>query len=189
MAALSNTPLNRRNSAVDVGAHVGLWSRILAGHFRTVHAFEPLAAHLECLHKNVGGLPNVLVYGNFALGSIPHSRGLFRVTENSGNTRLSGLAEEGVVDQPVTVYRFDDLWEQGNNPIDLMKIDVEGYELEVVRGAEQSIKRNKPTMVVEQKAGNAEVFGFRTGEVIDLLQSWGANIAWCRSGDYCLTWS
>jgi FkbM family methyltransferase len=189
--ALALTPQDRRHSAIDIGAHVGLWSRVLAKHFRWVHAFEPLKAHLNCLQANVADTSgNVLIYGNIALGSMMHAHSLIEVKENSGNTRLATIREAVTEGSGITVYRFDDLWEADiYDPIDFMKIDVEGYELEVVRGAEQAIKRNKPVMVVEQKKGNAERFGFKTGDVIDLLRSWGANVRWVRSGDYCLTWS
>ena len=143
---------------------------------------------MECLHKNVESVDNVLVYGHVVLGAEKGSCGLVEVTSNSGNTRVAG-PKDGDAHPRIAMYPFDEIWDDRHEPIDFMKIDVEGYELEVVRGAKHTIQRNKPVMVVEQKRGNAEVFGFRTTEVIDLLQTWGAKIAWIRSGDYCLTWS
>jgi hypothetical protein len=40
-------------TAVDVGAHCGLWSMHLAKRFKQLHAFEPVADHRECFAKNV----------------------------------------------------------------------------------------------------------------------------------------
>lgn len=179
----------QKRVAVDIGAHVGLWSRVLARSFEKVHAFEPVREYLECLHLNIEEAKGkVLVCGNILLGSEQGIASVMRVASNSGNTHV-GVLVEGEFEAGgvhLAMYRFDDLWE--GNYVDFMKIDVEGYEYEVVLGAAETIKRTKPVMVVEQKPGNAERYGRKTGEVLDLLKSWGASIVWEKSGDYCLKW-
>ena len=179
----------RHRVAVDIGAHVGLWTRILACTFGKVHAFEPVKEYLECLHLNIEDKRDkVHVYGNILLGSERGVAPVMRVASNSGNTHV-GLLVEGEFEangEQLAMYRFDDLWD--GDCIDFIKIDVEGYEYEVVLGAAETIKRTKPVMVVEQKPGNAERYGRKTGEVLDLLKSWGASIVWVKNGDYCLKW-
>ena len=49
--ALEYTPT--RNRAIDIGAHVGLWSRPMSKDFRIVEAFEPVEAHRVCYRRNV----------------------------------------------------------------------------------------------------------------------------------------
>lgn len=186
MAALQCVTHKRGSVALDVGAHVGLWTRVLAHEFHWVHAFEPLAGHHACLQRNCEGLANVLTYGGFALGDREGLVGLCSVQDNSGNAHVCSPAAEGATVLPVR--RIDDLLDDASMVVSFMKIDVEGYELEVVKGAEQLIKRTHPVMVVEQKPGYAERYGFKTYAVIDLLKSWGASIVWVKAGDYCLRW-
>ena len=53
VAALSLLPLNRRRVAVDVGAHVGLWSYFMARDFGAVHAFEPNVEAAICWKRAI----------------------------------------------------------------------------------------------------------------------------------------
>jgi FkbM family methyltransferase len=173
--------------AVDVGAHVGLWARVLAKHFLLVHAFEPLPEHVECLEANCSDLKNVVVHNGFLLGNRDEAVAFLRTNDNSGNCHVFPGARPVLGSGATDVFpmrRLDDFDIKTN----FLKIDVEGYEYEVVLGAEKVIRSSKPVMVVEQKPGNAERYGVRTGEVLDLLKGWGARIVWQRAGDFCLIW-
>ena len=72
--------------------------------------------------------------------------------------------------------------------VDFIKIDTEGYELFVVRGAEQTIKRCRPTMIVEQKGHGMQYFGFRKEEAVELLETWGMKRVKVMSGDWIMVW-
>lgn len=124
---------------VDIGAHVGLWSRMArdAG-FKKIIAFEALPEHTECYLKNLEGMDatiHTVVLGNDEMiDIIPSTDG------NTGGTSTKKGTSK--------VYRLDDF----NIPrIDLMKIDVQGMEREVLEGAVETIIRCKPTIIVEQK--------------------------------------
>lgn len=178
--------------ALDIGAHVGLWSMHLAQKFKRVEAFEPLPLHVECFRLNMAGLKNVSLH-TLALGSLNGIAGVMPVPDNSGNARVvfeckdGGAGGDGTV--VVNLHRLDDLARARNIPgANFIKIDVEGYEYEVIVGGEDFIKTSRPVMVVEQKPGNAERHGTKTGAAIKLLLSWGAKVVWERSGDYCLEW-
>jgi FkbM family methyltransferase len=183
-AALKLVP--RKDTALDIGAHVGLWTRVLAHHFDFVMAFEMLPMHVECLRKNVEGMVNVTVCEPTALSNGRGMIGIQIEGGNSGNTRVSPAISQS--DATVEMQLLDEVINPSGLEIDFIKIDVEGYELAVVEGGASTIKRCKPVMVVEQKPGNAERYGCKTGEVLDLLKSWGAKIEWEMSGDYCLRW-
>lgn len=170
--------------AVDVGAHVGLWTHVLAHQFERVCAFEPNAALASCWRENCGSFNNVELT-QCALGRTECQAPMVVVANNSGNTRMSHNGESTV--ELVRVVPLDQVLDK-LAPVKFIKIDVEGYEYEVVTGGEELIRHNKPVMVVEQKRGNAERYGHKTGAVLDLLKSWGASIVWEMSGDYCLTW-
>ncbi len=77
----------------------------------------------------------------------------------------------------------------GFEGVDFIKIDCEGYELFVIRGAEETIKRCKPIMVVEQKGHGMKHFGIGKEDAVDLLKSWGMRpMRAPMSGDHILGW-
>src|SRR6185369_13709129 len=77
--------------AVDVGAHVGLWSMQLVKRFAHLHAFEPVAAHRDCFARNVDG-QRVLMHG-CALGSAPGMVAMVVPPSSSGGTHVDGAGD------------------------------------------------------------------------------------------------
>lgn len=175
---LELVPVSRRGVALDVGGHVGLWSRVLSAHFRQVVAFEPVPHLAECFRQNAPGVE----LHEVALGH-GHATAVGFVVEkgNSGNSRFAHRehAPSTVVDmRTLDSYRFP--------VVDFLKIDVEGFETAVVQGGENTIRMCKPVIVVEQKPGHAPRYGFGETEAVTLLKSWGFTVAWTLAGDFCL---
>lgn len=169
--------------ALDIGAHVGLWTRVLSHRFDQVIAFEPIPEHAYCWRWNQD-FPDKTQLFEFAVGQTDGTIAMRRERKNSGNARVDLMFRQ---DHNAKMVSLDSWYEKNKvGPVDFIKIDVEGYEEAVVLGAEQLIKKCKPTMVVEQKLGNAEMCGFKTNGVIELLKSWGMTVAWIRAGDFCL---
>jgi len=169
--------VENRVHAVDIGAHVGLWSRVMALDFQKVTAFEPLTAHRECFARNVEAR-NVTLHP-LALGAEP---GLAHIDMPADNTGNAHVGSGGEVCQVVTL----DQLELGN--MDFLKIDVEGFEFEVLIGAEQSVKAHRPVIVVEQKPAHAERYGRKQWDAVKLLKSWGMKEAEVISGDHIMIW-
>jgi FkbM family methyltransferase len=143
--ALAFVPPDRRRVAVDGGAHVGTWTRVLAQTFDTVHAFEPHKGNFECLVANTQLLTNVRRY-RVALG------------EKEGEHFLMGSgANTGCY------YMIDpdpDRLEQGNTRViplpalqnvDFIKLDIEGYEYFALLGSRGIIERDHPVILIEEK--------------------------------------
>ena len=136
-------------TVVDIGANIGVYSIFLAdlvGAHGRVFAFEPDPVLFEAAVTNarVNGKDEVVTLHNLALGSRTGQATLHRSTYNSGDNRLSSSAahKESV---PVNVVRGDDVLDGAN--IDLIKMDVQGWESEVLRGLEQTLRRN-PALTV-----------------------------------------
>lgn len=171
-------------TAIDIGAHVGLWTRVLSHYFDSVLAFEPVPTHIECLQKNIEPLKkqNVTIFDH-ALGNDIGEVFINPVADNTGNARidLTGIK--------VRMEILDDILKHTTpGAFDFIKIDVEGFEYDVVKGAQNIIKRDKPILVIEQKPGHAERYGLHQRAAVDLVLTWGARLAWERAGDYCLCW-
>lgn len=126
-------------TALDIGAHVGLWSRLLTQKFDRVVAFEPHMPYIPILLKNA---PKVAEVMQHALGESRSKVGLVIPEGNTGAAYISG-------DGDTDVIPLDSLgpWRD----IDFIKIDCEGYELPVLKGAVETLTNNDPTIIVEQK--------------------------------------
>lgn len=163
-------------TAVDVGGHVGLWSYNLGHRFGMVHAFEPIAAHRECFAKNVD-LPNVQMYPR-ALGEKNAMIAMHTMPTSSGDSIVSG-------DGDIPMDRLDDYEFED---VDFIKLDCEGYELFALRGGEETLKRWKPVICVEQKPGKAQQFGLKEIGAVNYLQELDAKLRLTMSGDFFLSW-
>lgn len=135
---------------VDVGANVGYFSRLIATTCQPgrVVAFEPHPALVPVLRLNVAGLhPEVEVHP-VALGSADTTVSLRSTPQNIGDTRVSFEQPAGGMDAPVVqMRRFDD---EVTGRVDVVKIDVQGFETEVLRGMSRTIEENPYLIVVAE---------------------------------------
>lgn len=186
--ALAVVPASKRCVAFDVGGHIGLWSRVLAAHFERVIALEPLPALHPHFRFNTADCPNVRLV-ECAASNRDDDIDIVTVAENSGNGHVypgdGGVYTPGV---GALVYRTQSVRLDALNMHDVgfIKIDVEGFEYEVIEGAFKTIHRDHPVMVVEQKPDNAERYGRKRMDAVCLLESWGYRVVWEKSGDFCL---
>lgn len=186
-------------TAIDVGAHCGLWSMHLVKRFDQVEAFEPLAAHRACFLANVpaseikhSGRREAV--GQFSLVERADAKatlhpvalgegfGFVKINTaptSSGDSWVDGEGE-------IPMLRLDDY--RYMEHVDFLKIDCEGYELRVLRGAEAMLERCRPCVIVEQKPGHAQRFGHGETEAVDYLKSLGAKLRREMSGDFILSW-
>lgn len=173
--------VDERLYAVDVGAHVGLWSWMMARDFRKVVAFEPVAEHVACWRKNMVDCVNASVI-KCALGAENYG---FVMMERSEFTSMKMAV--GVGGERVRLRTLDSFVIRR---IDLLKIDCEGYELRVLQGATAMLQRHRPVVVVEQKkmTDDPDRYGTKTGDAVRLLEKMGAAVREEIRGDYILTW-
>lgn len=133
--------------AVDGGAHVGTWSKVMAGAFARVIAVEPSTDTYEALTWNLAqaGCTNVEPR-NVALGDAP---GLVRMRLNveqelKANTGARFAQAGGHI--PVETI---DGWALPS--LGFLKLDVEGSEYVALRGAKETLRRCKPIVLFENK--------------------------------------
>ena len=170
-------------TAVDVGAHVGMWTMQLAKRFEFVHSFEPVAAHRECFERNLdmgGGqhriLENVELHA-CALGDHDGHVRIETAPTSSGDSRVGG-------DGDIPLHRLDDF--SCLRDVDFIKLDCEGYEYFALKGGEKTIDRDSPTIIVEQKPGRGQQFGLSETAALDWLRLLGYRCVDALAGDYIM---
>tara|TARA_X000001382_G_scaffold37503_1_gene25041 strand:- start:20927 stop:21559 length:633 start_codon:yes stop_codon:yes gene_type:complete len=140
-----------RRHMIDVGGNVGRWSVDFAKHFDTVSAFEPAPYHIECFEKNCAPYPNVKLYP-YGLSNTNKKGNLeVAVEHHLGSTRVIP-SDDGTIE-------LKTLDQHGFTDVDVLKVDVEGLEIDVLQGAEQTIAKCKPIIVIERCVFNSERFG------------------------------
>jgi len=139
---------------LDVGANVGIYTKQLALRGVPVYAFEPSPKTFEILRQNTRGLPNVKVF-SYALGD-KNAEISFYVHEQS-NSGYDGLYNEqqlvstvyGNKDVKKIKVRVRTLDSFHFKNVGLIKIDTEGYEYPILTGAIQTLKKQKPKLIIE----------------------------------------
>ena len=153
--------INRTGNAIDIGAHVGFWLKDMCNHFDYVYAFEPIEEVRHCLSRNVTAM-NYKTY-SFGLGA---KNDVINVNYNPTETGNTHASKDG--NQTITIRKLDDM----NLPkIDYIKVDTEGFEIEVLKGGENMIKEYKPFVHVEVKVRILQKQGISSNDVEDYLTS------------------
>ena len=152
---------------VDIGANVGLWSCDLVKSFGHVIAFEPVQQFIDCFKMNMP-TANYTMHC-MALGRTESFIDMNIVQGNTGHTHINpGSMGKGAI--PMKTLDSFNL-----NNMDMIKIDVEGFEGEVLAGAFKTIKLNRPVLVVEQQNHEYQNDMIDT-PAIKTLQSWGYHV-------------
>lgn len=172
--------IKRWRTAVDIGSNYGIWTRVLGTCFSKVVCFEPNKECFEAFCANTDGLKAEIELYNCALGDEDRDALLDQASEKT--TVFGRISENGI---RVEMERLDNF---ALNEIDFIKIDVEGFEHMVVKGGMETIMRNKPIMIVEQKPNNAELHGLKQFGATNLLKKMGMKEIAEISGDFIMGW-
>ena len=138
-------------TAIDAGANVGLITVPLAlavGRTGHVLAFEPAPETVARLRENLrrNGLENVTVV-EAALGA---ERGAATLVLGEDSAYNSTALTSPAGGREVRVERLDDVWEEAGRPdVSVLKVDVEGAELDVLAGAAELVRSSRPAVLVE----------------------------------------
>jgi FkbM family methyltransferase len=189
---------------LDVGANVGFFSIIgsrLVGSKGAVHSFEPDPRNFRRLARNVA-VNNVsnIILNRMALMEKEGSIALRMLTEDgwglysSVGEPLIGVAEPRklsgkTVTQRVVSSTLDKyVWEKKVKRIDLVKIDVEGTELSVLKGGERLLGgKNGPILIIEFNRLTTSVLGYDLCTLKEYVESLGYTLHRITDGSGSLT--
>ena len=154
--AISHSVVSKSVRVIDVGANVGNHSMYWAVHSGAeVEAFEPEGMALDMLRRNIerNGLSSKIAVNPTALGAVA---GRGRLREKHGNLGASHLEMTAPADDldgsEVSVACLDSY---SFRNVGLIKIDVEGMEIDVIRGARETLRRERPVVWAELLTSDA----------------------------------
>ncbi len=167
---------------LDIGAHHGIYSIVAAkrlGTNGTVVAFEPSPREFRRLrlHLRLNGMRSVRAE-SLAIGAAASARKFFQVIE--GDTTRGGLQPPATHDQvtetSVETVRLDDYVSRFPlDRVDIVKLDVEGGELEVLQGAASVLTKLRPMFICEVLDAATQAWGYEAREIVLKFQSYGFN--------------
>lgn len=152
---------------VDAGAHIGEYTvraARLVGEKGEVHAFEPAPMVYSVLEQSVAlnGLRNVRLNPSALFdrdGTVE-----FQIDSQPTLSAIRGAGRATGAVIPVRAVRLDSYWKQQTRPINLIKVDVEGVELDVLRGA--SGLTSQPVWIFEYSSSNYATQGHTADAVL-----------------------
>lgn len=176
-------------TVLDVGTNIG--STLLqfankVGNNGRVYGFEPDPInHKACLANiKLNTFTNIEV-ANIGLGNEKGSFNLVVDTEtNRGGNRISFSNETEKTSSKINVERLDD-WIKNKNltKVDLIKIDVEGFELNVLKGAKEVLVLYKPVLFIELDDNNLRAVGNSANELVLYLEALNYLIESAETGE------
>ncbi len=174
--------LRKGDVAFDVGCHKGgwlYWMRRAVGPTGQVHAFEPQPELAQYLRDIVQAYAwrNVFIH-TCALGS-ESGKQVLHVPDSTGSTSASASLVSEVAStesahtttahnvELTTLDRF--VANQGLKRLDFIKIDVEGYELETLTGAQETLGTLQPTIIIECEQRHLDPQGLTIQQVFETI--------------------
>ena len=169
-------------TALDIGANVGNHAVYFAKVFRQVHAFEPHPSIFEVMALNAKWVGNVQAHA-IGLGDTP---GVFALSSDPTHLGLSSLKHGDTAGGvQVRVERLDDSKIELSD-LCFVKMDVEGFEANVLRGGSRTLAAHQPIVVLEQHA--SEFIENGSTQSIRLLEDLGYMFCWPRKRSLARLW-
>lgn len=152
-------------TAIDAGANYGIMSYNLNSKFSKIYAFEVDTPVRVCLKKNVEKflLDNVIVC-DCGLSDKEELVSL-NYLKNTFGTHINKTVSGTHICKTLDSFELTD--------VGFIKLDCEGYEPYILKGAEQTIKKYKPVILMEEKNYSKRYYGEEGNLAVDLLLSWG----------------
>ena len=148
-------------NAIDIGSNIGQWTRPLAKRFAKVICFEPNPNFRECFNMNIHE-SNVKLYP-YALSSHQHT-----ANQGTNATHLNDKVgdtqpQDGDIEcKTLDSFHFKE--------VDYVKIDVDGFEVPLLKGAAWTLQQNSPVINIEMKKTKRPKI---VDEAKYILQRWG----------------
>jgi FkbM family methyltransferase len=175
-----NNLIHKELVVYDIGANIGYHTIGLAQNAKHVYAFEPNNKNYFLLKQNTKNTKNITSY-NIALGD---EKKIVHISDfnldDIGNYGECMIREDGDDDgQKIDCNKLDDFAKENDIPLPhVIKIDVEGYEYQVLKGMTKMLEQNLPIIFYEH------LHGEYLPDIYDFLKEYGYKIYWYPVPNY-----
>ena len=177
----------RLNTAIDIGANEGFWTYKLSKFFTQVHSFEINPNVSEVIATS--NISNIDLHDIGLSDSVAEKEFYIPINENK-HIEGWGSLEKRELDFTTTFetkrFKVTPLDSYNFKNIDFIKIDVEGHELNVLKGAKNTILQNFPILVIESEGATLDAvknfllpLGYKSillKDILDIKGSWQNHI-------------
>ena len=168
---------------VDAGANIGIYSRFLSrcvGPTGVVHSFEPSPENFSRLQRAVRKLGNVRL-SQAALGERSDKSNLYVSDKLNVDHRTYAAQGDSRRIVPIDIIALDDYFKSGQR-VDLIKMDIQGYELHALRGGQRVLQENPDiNLLLEFWPAGLEQAGIGWEGLVGMLQALNMNLTLVRT--------
>jgi len=145
----------------DIGANIGMYSVYFMLNKPTtkLYAFEPVSLVYRCLENSLQSIDGDIHLYNKAIGSINESKNIYKCNTNDGGHSFYNEIHQRE-SELVQVVNLDNFRESESIPLrNIVKIDVEGFELQVLKGMKQTLIKARPILLIESQNEDLAMHG------------------------------
>lgn len=153
---------------IDIGANVGIMTLLAAskvGVNGTIISIEPLSENVAKLKENIT-LNNIKNIDILQIG-LSDVAGEFYFTKEDVGSHMTDIEDSNT--EVIKVLQLDTVLQNQTEAYNVTKIDVEGMELLVLKGAEESIRKNIMPLIIIEVNGLHERYGISRNDISDFL--------------------
>jgi FkbM family methyltransferase len=136
------TKIEKGDILLDIGTAEGLFPLTVIDKCDHIYMIEPSRTFYKCLEKTFAKQVDKITIFNTAIGN---EDGMISFDENSLDGMITATTTQE--SSPMSIQKVDTLFNKGQK-ITYLKADIEGFEAEMLKGAEQTIKANKPKIAI-----------------------------------------
>jgi len=157
-----------RRIVVQAGGHIGIWPLKLSASFEYVITFEATLENWLCMVRNIPSQSAARIFGS--VGSREGSVFMSKNEHSTGGHHIAVDDRKRFAEVPQ--YTIDSLPAAVKKKIDAIFFDIEGWEIEALRGAVGVIAANRPLLVLEENSA-CQRYGHKIGDLQNFLRPWG----------------
>lgn len=169
-----NTFVKKKGTVLQAGGNCGLYTAEYAKTYKNVYTFEPDMTNMACLVLNTLGYNNIIKF-QACLGdahSMTSLQNPLEIMDVGGIHVKSPTAPPDNLhtvesESNIPIMKIDDII---FHELDLIHLDIEGYELFALKGAVETIKKHKPVIVLEV-CDHGKKFGYSIDDVYTFMTS------------------